>query len=137
VTILILEDEPVNAGLIRHFLDSYGYTTLVAKNVAEALQLADDASQTIDLLLADIMLSGCHGIEIARQIAVTRPEVKTLFMSGYPLESLLEELPGYQLQLKSAQMFFLQKPFTGPTLRLKIAEVLGCGLAVAAVESSK
>jgi two-component system cell cycle sensor histidine kinase/response regulator CckA len=131
VTILVLEDDPTNIELFQHLLENAGYATLGAKNAEEALRFADDASQTIDLLLADVMLHGCNGIELARRIEVTRPGLKSLFMSGYPLDSLLDQLPRHQVQLKSAQMFFLQKPFTGSSLRLKIAEVLGCEMASA------
>jgi two-component system cell cycle sensor histidine kinase/response regulator CckA len=133
VTILLLEDDPTNAALIQRILENDGYTTLAANNAEEALRFADNASQSIDLLLADIMLRGCHGIDVARRIAVIRPGLKTLFMSGYPLESLLDELPRHRLQLTTAQMFFLQKPFTVASLRFKIAEALGCEVACAPV----
>jgi CheY-like chemotaxis protein len=131
VTILLLEDDPTNASLIQRFLESCGYTTLPAKDAEAALRFADDASQSIDLLLADIMLIGCQATEIARRIAMTRPGLKILFMSGCPVESPSNELPGQQLHRTSAQMFFIQRPFTGPSLRHKIDEVLGCEVASA------
>ena len=128
MTILLLEDDETNATLIQYFLEKEGFITLAAKNAEEALRFGDDASQAIDLLLTDIMLSGCRGTEIAGQLAATRPGLKTLFMSGYPLDSLSGELPK-DPPLLHAQMFFLQKPFTGSSLKLKIAEVLGCEVA--------
>jgi CheY-like chemotaxis protein len=42
----------------------------------------------IDLLLTDVVLPGMGGYDVATKVAVTRPEIKILFMSGYAEEAL-------------------------------------------------
>lgn len=63
-TVLIVEDNELNAKLFHDLLDAYGYKTLLTKSGAEALQLAREHRP--NLILMDIQLPGVSGLEVTR-----------------------------------------------------------------------
>ena len=81
--ILIVEDD----ALVRHYvvtqIKSLGYAALEAANAAEALTIID-ADKGIDLLFTDIIMPGhMNGRQLADEAVRRRPDLKTLFTSGY------------------------------------------------------
>jgi PAS domain S-box-containing protein len=82
-TILLVEDMDAVRGMVREMLQSLGYTVVEAGNGREALErLAGDEGR-IRLLLTDVVMPQMGGAELAEQVRRLRPEVRTLFMSGY------------------------------------------------------
>lgn len=79
----------------------------------EAIEVA--GSTTIDVLIADVLLGeGLDGIDLARQIGATNPDLSVILMSGYnPSHFDLEGLP--------AGTQFLMKPFNSESLSRSIA----------------
>jgi len=110
-TILVVDDESGIRELIRKILLREGYRVLEAGSAEEALTLAQD--QSIDLLIADVMLPGIHGPELARRMQQAAPGLKTLFISGFTGE---EKIP--------AGARFLAKPFTLRALLEKVRAAL-------------
>ncbi len=118
-TILVVDDEESMRSIMTDFLTQLGYHTLSAPDGREALQLAEQHSGKIDLLLTDVKMGGLSGPELAEALLKKRPEAKVIFISGYPEESLAPNgvlRPGIVL---------LQKPFTMKLLSAKLREVLG------------
>ncbi len=110
-TVLLVEDEPAVGRLASELLKRQGYAVLYASSGEHALALAQNHDATIDLLLTDIVMPGMSGRELMKQIAVSRPGIKVLYMSGYTEQSIVTE--GGE---KEAGVTFLQKPFTRDTL---------------------
>jgi FixJ family two-component response regulator len=72
----------------------------------------------IHLLVTDIVMPGMSGREVGLLLTQMHPEMRALYLSGYPDESVVHEwalAPGTP---------FLQKPFTGEALARKVREVL-------------
>ena len=114
-TILLVEDDADVRDVTTKLLERLGYTVLVAKDGASALDIAADAER-IDLLLSDVILpGGMNGIEIGHRLRAQKPELKCLFMSGY------SSLPDHQLP-EGAEI--LPKPVSMADLGTKIKEVL-------------
>ena len=67
--ILVAEDEPHILLLIQRKLESAGYEVIPSTNGEDAMKLA--LSDKPDLLLLDIMLPGCEGLEICRAVNAT------------------------------------------------------------------
>jgi DNA-binding response OmpR family regulator len=65
-TVLVVEDEPTMATVLRYNLEREGYRCVVAADGARALELARDEHP--NLLLLDVMLPGIDGIEVCRRI---------------------------------------------------------------------
>ena len=117
-TILLVEDEQSVRDVARAFLESFGYTVLVAESPAEALSLSDLHSGAIQLLITDMIMPGMSGRHLALQMAKSRPELRNLFISGYSSDS-------FELEKESGiYMPFLGKPFSRMELGHKVREIL-------------
>jgi CheY-like chemotaxis protein len=66
------------------FLSLQGYRVLTAQDGFEALRLL--TQQEIDLLLADIVMPGLDGVELARTAKALRPQMLVIFLTGYSVK---------------------------------------------------
>jgi two-component system, cell cycle sensor histidine kinase and response regulator CckA len=118
-SILLVDDEPQVVTLVREMLLREGYQVLGAGDGEEALQIAADASQRIDLLLTDIVMPQLNGRELADRLKRLRPGVRVLYMSGFMKDAILKY---YGISITGIP--FVQKPFTRDMLARKVREVL-------------
>ena len=104
-TLLVVEDEPLVLRLAERILKSLGYKVLTAATPADALRVAEACEGTIDLLVTDVVMPEMNGWSLAERLLAARPDLKTLYVSGYPAEII----SGQGLLEKGVR--FLQKPF--------------------------
>jgi PAS domain S-box-containing protein len=119
-TILLVEDQEGIRELAAEFLQNRGYTVLVAADGYQALQIADACKDAIHLLLTDVVMPNVGGRELAVRLAQARPQMKVMFMSGYPDRSAVEGGVGADFE----SIAVLQKPFLLDTLASKIRGLL-------------
>jgi two-component system, cell cycle sensor histidine kinase and response regulator CckA len=117
-TVLLAEDDDMLRPLAKELLAKLGYTVLEAANADQALELARKYDGPIQLLLSDVVMPGPSGRELARRLAVTRPDTKVLYVSGYTDDAIVHH------GMLEAGLNFLQKPFTPQTLARKVRDVL-------------
>jgi PAS domain S-box-containing protein len=117
-TILLAEDEPLVRVLARTILEQHGYRVLDATDCHEALSAAERHSGAIDLLVTDLVMPDMNGYQLAEQLAVSRPEMKVLFMSGYSEDAIDNQPAGRD------RVNFVPKPFTPIVLVRKVRQVL-------------
>jgi CheY-like chemotaxis protein len=117
-TILLAEDDAILRPLAKGLLAKLGYTVLDAADAAEALETARQYGQPIHLLVADVVMPGASGRELARQLEKSRPETKVLYVSGYTDDAIVHH------GMLEPGLNFLQKPFTPAVLARKVREVL-------------
>jgi PAS domain S-box-containing protein len=120
-TILLVEDYYEVRQSEREFLLLRGYTVLDAADGEDALRIAGEFRQAIDLLITDVVMPRMGGAKLAEQLRSMRPDLKVLFVSGYA-ES--PELCKGAIDLSTS---FLPKPFSLKTLACKIREVIQVG----------
>lgn len=65
-TILIVDDNPTNLGVIAGYLEDFGFITLVARDGESGLAKAVYAQP--DLILLDVMMPGINGFETCRRL---------------------------------------------------------------------
>jgi signal transduction histidine kinase/ActR/RegA family two-component response regulator len=119
-TILVAEDQPDLRWMICQFLQELGYSVLEAKDGGDAVALAEQYKNVIDVLLTDVVMPHVRGSEVARRLSASRPDMKVIYMSGYT-EGEFGAVPGENLGPGTT---LLQKPFELDSLAFKIREVL-------------
>src|ERR1700740_890535 len=95
-----------------------GYRVLEAENGEDGLQVANNFKEHIDILITDVVMPGMGGRELAQNLALARPGVSALSLSGYTEEAVVH--PG----ALGPSAAFLQKPFTLQNLAKKVRDVL-------------
>jgi signal transduction histidine kinase len=117
-TILLVEDDEPLRVLARGILQRSGYTVLEASNGGEAILAGEQHDGKIDLLLTDVVLPRMSGAQLAERMALRRPEMKALFMSGYAGDAVAER------GVFESRVAFIQKPITPASLSQRVREVL-------------
>ena len=117
-TILLVEDEPGLREMVRELLVRWGYTVLPAASSQEAIRICTDNPGPVHLLLTDVVLPSASGHELARRLLHFRRQIRVLFMSGYPAETIV------QRGLLEPGAVFLEKPFTPDALAKKVRQAL-------------
>jgi CheY-like chemotaxis protein len=116
-TILLIEDEEAVRKLAAAVLRKSGYGVFEAGNGAEGLELVARQPGKIDLTITDVVMPVMSGHEFSRRLAERSPATRVIFMSGY------SDTAVHQLAM-TAEIPFLQKPFTSEQLLSKVREVL-------------
>ena len=112
-TVLLVEDARGVRTVIRDYLESGGYSVVEVETSRRALEFARNHRAPLHLLLTDMVMPGIAGVELARQISSTRPDIKVLYMSGYAPRTA----DGDGLERSDS---FLQKPFTSEELLRRV-----------------
>src|SRR3954447_7272167 len=80
-TILLVDDNPANLGVLTQLLTAQGWRVLVAQQGESGLQIAQRVRP--DLILLDVQLPGMDGFEICRRLKADPNTIDTpvLFMT--------------------------------------------------------
>jgi signal transduction histidine kinase/ActR/RegA family two-component response regulator len=104
--ILVAEDNEMVRTLIVGMLESFGYRVRATGSPGEALAIACDRGNPIDLLVSDLVMPEMGGRQLAERIREARPALPVLFISGYASGGEVpEESPEEGIR-------FIKKPFT-------------------------
>jgi two-component system cell cycle sensor histidine kinase/response regulator CckA len=117
-TVLLVEDELGVRRLAKRILDDAGYRVLEATDGDEAETLFAQDTDSIDLLVTDVIMPGCGGPELLGRLQVRAPGLRVLYMSGYTEQSAAHRA-GIARGLP-----FLQKPFTAAQLVRQVREAM-------------
>jgi PAS domain S-box-containing protein len=117
-TVLIVEDEEEVRKLAGKILEKQGYRILETFNGDDALVACERRKSPIHLMLADIVMPGMSGSELAKLLKPLYPEIKILYMSGYTDNAIVRH------GVLEKGVNYIQKPFTMEGLARKVREVL-------------
>jgi CheY-like chemotaxis protein len=112
-TILVVEDDDIVRMLIVDVLEELEFKVLEADGSEQALEVLQDATKEVDLMMTDVGLPGMDGRELADEARKLRPALPILFASGYA-ENI--DAP--------ADMHVIGKPFSIDQLRDKVKSIL-------------
>jgi diguanylate cyclase (GGDEF)-like protein len=116
-TVLVVESVESLRKLTCDFLKNEGYNFLEAESAAAALEIMNRYSGPIHVALTDVLLPGMSSRELAEALAVARPEIKMLYISGYADIAVT-----YDDVLRTGA--FLETPFSPVDLTRKIRELV-------------
>ena len=117
-TILVAEDDTMVRAVTARVLGAAGYTVIEAADGEQALDIMRGHAGLIDLLVSDIVMPNLGGVELAKRVAIERPEILILLVTGYNPDdmSILDD--------ETRRVGFLQKPFTPTQLLAKVSTML-------------
>jgi len=118
-TILIVEDQEATAQITRIMLESWGYRVLEAHSAEEAVAVFARDGHAVHLVLTDVIMPGMNGADLANELLQQRPDLRIVFMSGYPND-----------KLNRPDTAFLPKPFNPASLSRMIRKELDRPAAV-------
>ncbi|MGD9946974.1 MAG: PAS domain S-box protein [Desulfobulbus sp.] len=118
ITVLLVEDEQALLELNERILLGLGYSVLAAATPADAIRLAAEHPNEIDILLTDVVMPEMNGRELAMELQPYVPDICQVFMSGYTANVIAHH------GVLEQGVHFLQKPFSKRELAAKLREVL-------------
>ncbi len=117
--ILLVEDDEMVRDITKEILEEIGYTVLSADTPQGAIALCENRDTIVDLLLTDVVMPEMSGRELGNRLAVIRPGIKVLYMSGYTSNVIAHR------GVLEKGVHFIQKPFRIKDLANKIHELIG------------
>ncbi len=117
-TILVVEDDEAVRELICRGLSRCGYNVLEATGSVLALEVNEQHTGPIALVVTDMVMPGMGGAELMRRLRDARPGLRALVVSGYASNA------GDESWLREPNTSFLPKPFTWTELAQKVRQVL-------------
>jgi len=117
-TILVADDDPSVRELSEKALGMFGYTVITAEDGDEAIRKFQENKDTIDLVVLDIIMPKMNGKEVSEKVKEIRPDMKTIFISGYPADFITSR------GMLEEKIELIEKPFNPRTLLRKVREVL-------------
>lgn len=116
LTLLLIEDEPFLARVVKESLEQLGYFVVHAPDGRKAYSLFQ--TQLFDLCIVDVMLPHTDGFTLVKQLRALGSQVPVLFLTAKTATNNVIE--GYH----SGGNDYLKKPFSLDELYLRISELL-------------
>jgi CheY-like chemotaxis protein len=82
-TILVVDDVEHIRIVLRRQLTAEGHTVLEADDGAKALKLVRERQGQVDLVLADVVMLGMNGADLADRLAIEFPDLPVVLMSAF------------------------------------------------------
>jgi two-component system, cell cycle sensor histidine kinase and response regulator CckA len=118
-TILLAEDDAQVREVARRALERAGYQVLPVSDAEAAVAAADRHPGHIHLLITDMALTRMSGRELAARLAIHRPAIKVLYVSGSSDGAIARH------RMLEPGIEFLEKPFSLDRFLRKVRQVLG------------
>lgn len=120
-----MEDDEQIRKFVKTLLTSDGFEVVEARDGLDGKRVAQAGVGAIDLLVADMLLPGLSGYDLAVRLRETKPDLKILFMTGYVEGDVVQRC------VSELNAMFLDKPFQPAELRAKVREMLAARGATA------
>jgi two-component system, cell cycle sensor histidine kinase and response regulator CckA len=117
-TVLVVDDEPTVLDLLVMMLEMQGYKVLSAEDGAQALAISKTLQgDSISVLVTDLCMPGMSGTELAAELRVAQPELKTIFISGLSRDEITA------MGVDLSQGAFISKPFQARAFDAAVREL--------------
>jgi two-component system, cell cycle sensor histidine kinase and response regulator CckA len=116
--VLVVEDQRGVRQLAARILTRHGYMVCEAADAVEAIKIASNPRQPIDLVVSDVVMPKMGGPELMERLWALRPALKVLYMSGYTGDELSRRVG------QETSITVLEKPFSASALLQTVRDVL-------------
>jgi len=116
--VLVVEDQRGVRQLASRILTRHGYIVCEAADAMEAIRIASNLAQPLDLVVSDVVMPKMGGPELIERLWALRPGLKVLYMSGYTGDELSRRV-GHE-----SNVTVLEKPFSASGLLQTVRDVL-------------
>jgi len=116
--ILVADDDEGVRGFISEILQRFGYEVIEAIDGEDAINRFREKADRLDLLILNIVMPKMDGKKVYNEIRKIRPDIRTIFMSGYPVDIIRGE------EILEEGLDFIAKPISPKELLRKVREVL-------------
>ena len=117
----LVDDDPDVRAVAAAMLIDAGHIVIEAGSGRDGLDRLNQDLPSIDLMIADIVMPGMSGFELARATRQGRPDLPILFITGFADRVTFAE---------AVSRTVLQKPFRADELAAKMAQALAEGAAL-------
>ncbi len=118
-TVMLVEDEEMLRELGVMMLESDGYRVLAAKDGVEAVEMFEEHSEEIGLVVCDLGLPRLGGRDVFLRMKEIKPSVRAIVASGYLEPSMRTEI------LRAGVIDTVQKPYDFRELIERIRSIIG------------
>ena len=123
--VLAVDDDPLSRALVADLVRGLGHEVEAVANGSDALDVVD--RRQVDLVLADVLMPGIDGFDLAERLLGREPAPAVVLTSAMYRGDALAEARGRGLQVRA----FLPKPLDGAALK-SLLDALSAELAAAA-----
>jgi PAS domain S-box-containing protein len=117
-TILLIDDEEMIIKVGAELLKELGYKVLSARSGQEAIDVYENNTDKIDLVIMDMIMPGMGGGETFDRLKSINPDIRVLLSSGYSINGQASKI------LARGCDGFIQKPFNLIQLSDKIQQII-------------
>jgi PAS domain S-box-containing protein len=116
ISIMVVDDEPVAAIILKEFLSSLNYDVCTADSGSDALKKLEN--KPIDILLTDIMMPKMSGLELAQKVVDLYPDMVMVAITAAGTVQTAVEF------MKTGGFDFIRKPFETENLEKVIQKAI-------------
>ena len=117
-TILVIDDEEPVREAVKDILELVKIDVLQAENGQTGINIYQQHSEKIELVLLDLSMPGMSGEETFHALRSLNPDLRVLLSSGFNETEVISRLDGQNIS------GFIQKPYTLDTLIDKVQQHL-------------
>ena len=117
-TVLLVDDEDVIITVGKSMLEKLGYKVLIARNGSEAIEIYNNTTDKINMVILDMIMPGMGGGCTYDRLKKIDPEIKALLSSGYSMDGQATEI------LERGCNGFIPKPFSMRDISTKMRDIL-------------
>ncbi len=118
LSVLVAEDNEINALLTRTLLERDGHTVRIARNGQEVLDALDEAERPADIVLMDLHMPGMDGFEATRRIRALSDERSSIPIIALTANAMADDR---QTCLTAGMDDYLSKPVAPEALARMLA----------------
>ncbi len=115
--ILVVEDNMMILEMLNKMLSLLDQDVIAFSDPVETLNSIDNFKNNVNILITDIVMPHMNGIELYKKLKSILPQLKVIFISGYPDDAYKE------LYKNIKPLIFLQKPFALDDLKEALKQI--------------